>query len=201
MTTGTFNKRMAAMQPMIDKCQGNVLSLAQAQKVTVPQFADPKDALIWALIMLQKEDQNFDSCNQIALVAMNNDARIRERMIAGGITLGGLSIGAIALDSAFDSMASLGKSKGQTTFNNSRVTQVGDGNSGVRASSSGETMNLGSVSAVHDSQAQGGFQPRQAQVGSADEFNSPSQSGSDAPIDINPGDDDGNITPELPIEE
>ena len=203
MTNKSFVARMAAMQPAIDKCQENVLSLAQANKVGVPEFADPKDALIWALIMLQKEDENFDSCNQIALAAMSNDARLRERMIAGGITLTSLGIGAIALDSAFDSMASLGKSKGASTITNSRVVTMGDGNKGAHVSASGETHNFGNVDAVNGSQAQGGIQPRQVQIRDTETFDAPSQSGTDEGLDISPGDDIMNPIepePEVPLE-
>ena len=104
-----------------------------------------------------------------AIAAITSDARTRGALINAGVSLTGLGLAIWGTTEVVDSITELGATKGgaQTITNSRIVSDSGNDNTGSsRISSSGETLNLGNVEAVNDSQAQGGLGARSFQTGS-----------------------------------
>jgi hypothetical protein len=185
-TTKSANARMAALTPDIDNCRDDTVRLAEANKVVLPQFDDPNQALLAiAIVMLREDNVNFEDCTRVAITSINSDAQMRSALIRGGITLTSLGIGMWGIASVADSFADLGKEKGNTsTVSGSRVVS-----NSSNSSASGEGLGLLNTNIADESIGIGGLQPRTILNDGGGDMRDISASGTDEPASVDPGDE------------
>ena len=190
MSSKTFSERMVVMQAGITVCQNIVLKIEEARANGKTVFTEERDQLIYAIVDRFMQKDQISTCDDIAIAAINSDAAVRSAVINGSFNVATFGLGVAGLASIGKNFEELGKAKGNTSIDRSRViSDSANSSPGAMTSASGTSNIVANVDSTDGSQSQGGIQPRNFQDGEGDVGNSPSQSGSDAPVAIAPADD------------
>jgi hypothetical protein len=162
MTENT-RTQLATSEAQIQNCWEKAVAYQHAALANVPAIKSEVGALFYLSIVQQNQDKLFASCDD-AFIALLNSHNVRYAQNVGLTKmLGGLAIGAYAVDSVVSTMANNMGGNSTTTIAGSRVIS-GSGNGATSSTFSSSGEGLGQANTFTRAGANGqtisGFEPR-----------------------------------------
>lgn len=199
----TENTRMqiSESQAKAETCWERAVEYQHAALNNAPKVTTEVGALFYLMLVQQNSDKLFSTCDDMTIALLNSHNQRYMANLRATTTLGGIAIGAYALDSIASTMASNMGSSSTTQITGSRVVSgSGNGSRGSTISASGEGLGQANqfLDGGDDVQGVAGYQPRTnpVQTDSINDNQPQSASGENQggnPVEV--GDDGATIQP------